>query len=1033
MNKLESGLLKDASFVALVRRILTGDCSLFLGAGASLSSGGPDSQSLADSIATNVLHTDHHYPLPEIVDFADGSVGRRPVSNHIIATLGVLKPNNHLTRLAALPWKSIFTVNFDDLIEQALETNQIETQVFTNDDNLDATDLRKRTVYKLHGGIRQVKANGKGLVITQDDYIQVEAQQKALYRRLVDDIQDHEILYIGFSLRDYDFRRVVSQVHAAAENNQQLIPRGYAIMPEPDPLARHFWDTKKITLIDASLESFIAAIDQVRSGTQGVQAIPIATAPLLPKYLSAIGPNSDLAVQISSVFQFPNFDDGPIAAQTFFTGGPATWAFIRNHGDAPRDLTDPILSELLVDPVEEPSTRTPKASRFILVTGYAGAGKSTLLKRLAWDLANNWSKPTLWCRNPTLLQFDLVESLANMIGDRLYVFVDDAADGSEQVIDVIRRSKVRSLRVSFIIADRENEWSDATRENPMDPSRHYRLGRISAEEANAILDKLHEYKAEGALSGLGRAEQIRLLMERARRELLVGLREATEDGRRFDEIVLDEYLNIPASIARSAYLTICTLFQFDIPVRAGILSRMTGVPISEIGPKILTPAEGVILGHEGLAGRQPTYSARHSVIAEIVFSRALPTVNERIHQIVATLRQLDPGYRDDARAFSHLINASWLRKVGIEGERAGEIYELARKLRPQDPFVIQHEALSYRHSQPDKALRLMQGAFESAPNIDSIAHSRALLLSDQARRTTGDRRKSLLQSSVSEFERLIRRDLRNSASYVSLARLFLDEAYNTNDEDEKIVYLSRAQRIVSDAIARCQLDQHLLATKARIEETAGSLSIAIDAYNKAAERAGADPSFWVHYMAFLSRHASAETQRQEIGKALDINPTEPTINYLYALVLQKITPQNEAAIIRAFEYATAEPVRTYEPELDFAIFLHENGRIDEAEEHFQMLRNADVPYSIKSKPRKWLLANGENRRVFTGTMIQIGSVNSYLSVPSVGDRVYIATSDVPGDTQRWGAKLKIWLFYNAYGLRAEPALDVEGETGLGGK
>jgi hypothetical protein len=605
-----------------------------------------------------------------------------------------LVPSNYLVNIASLPWRSVFTVNFDTLFEKSLEANGVQVQVFTSADGIDAMNSNKRQVYKLHGSIERVGGDGRGLVITQDDLIRAESSQKALYRRLVDDIQDHEVVYVGFSLRDQDFRRVVAHVHDAVDNMQQLIPRGYAILPNPEPFARHFWDTKKISLIDSTLESFAEALVLLRSGTTGIQPIAVGANPRLPDSLSHLTPTSDLAMELSSAFEFLGFDGGDPQPKVFYQGGPPNWTAIRDYVDAPRDLADPILEEILISDEDEDGLKGSRATRFTLLTGYAGAGKTTLLKRIAWELNHTWGRMVVWTKNPSLLQLDLVEALVRSTKRRVYVFVDDAADLALQVLDVIRRSKKRSLSVSFVVGERENEWQESSRSNPLEPNRQYGLGKISQKEAEAIIQKLGRHGLEGTLKGLPFEEQVGRLLERAERVLLVGLREATEDGRRFDEIISDEYQRIPTLIARDAYLFVCTLFQFGVPIRAGILSRLTGVPIAELGPKILAPTAGVILGNQRTIAHQSLYTARHRIIADIVFSRALITKDDRVRQIILLLRQLDPGYRDDERAFMHLINARWLRLHGLTGQDAQEIYSQAKKLWPNNAFVVQQEALA---------------------------------------------------------------------------------------------------------------------------------------------------------------------------------------------------------------------------------------------------------------------------------------------------------------------------------------------------
>ena len=129
MSLTAKQLLDDQTFVALARRIISGRCALFVGAGASLSSGAPKTQQLADLIAQEILQVETpSYPLAEIVDYTDGSVGREPVTRFIVNALRDLLPSAALCSLTSHPWTSIFSTNYDDLIEKALESNGIPVQ-----------------------------------------------------------------------------------------------------------------------------------------------------------------------------------------------------------------------------------------------------------------------------------------------------------------------------------------------------------------------------------------------------------------------------------------------------------------------------------------------------------------------------------------------------------------------------------------------------------------------------------------------------------------------------------------------------------------------------------------------------------------------------------------------------------------------------------------------------------------------------------------------------------------------------------------
>lgn len=1019
-SRAATKLLADEVFIALGRRIIAGQCALFLGAGASLDSGGPTTAELADLIAEKVLRTDQRdLALDQVVEYAEGSVGRQPVADLIVQRLDGLDPSPALQTLAAFPWRSVYSVNFDDLFEKALDQAQPgRAHAIFSASRLDEILPDRLPVYLLHGSIQSPMDRNMGLILTQGDIARAATQRQAFYRRLTDDLRRSEALYVGFSLADSDFRRVITELHDSVDNQLQLIPRGYAVIPSPPPFAQPFWDTKKISFIAASLSEVAEALAEIKAGTAGVLPIAIGANPLLPPYLRAINPGDELAYEITSSFEFPDLDDGLADARLFLRGGPATWATIRDRFDAARDLTDDVVEALIVSPADEPIRPTRSATRVVLLTGAAGVGKTTIAKRVAWELCHSWGRKVVWARHPSRVQLDVAERVALEAGERLYVFVDDAADSSFQVANTIDRSKRRHLPITWVIVERENEWVASTDQHPVDADRSFVLGTISDGEALGIIDRLTRADELGTLSGLPTEVQVRRLTERAGRHLVVAMREATEDGR-FDQIIVDEYERLPSDDARRAYVTVCTLYQLGVPVRAGLLSRTTGVPLDQFGAAILVPARFVILEVQEAAWREPLYAARHRVIADVIFRRAFPSSTQRATQIQHMLRQLDPGYRDDGRAFNRLLNARWLREHGVEPEDQEQIYVLARRLRPDDPFVIQQQALSWRFQNRPRADQLLNEAARMAPDNDAIRHSQATLLLDDAKNATGFAREELLAKAEQEFRMILRHEPANSAPYVSLADICLRRAADADDPAARLGLVAAARRVLGDGFNRGAISSYLLDMAGRVDEAAGDLEGAEEDYARAARVGGPDPHMWVSYARFLLTHRGAEAAARALNEALDLNPLDPQVNHEYARVLEEVIPIDVPAIRRAYDLAIAEPVRGHLPELDFAIFLYRQGMYEQAEEQFQVLRTAQLPNRIKTQPRGWLTQDG-GRRVFLARVDEVRLTRSYLRIAELPDRIFIHTRDLDSDRRRVGSDLRVNVLFNCLGPRAVP-------------
>jgi hypothetical protein len=1012
-----AGLLGDATFPPLVQRLLLGRCALFLGAGASVSSGAPTGKELAEFLAREVLQAElPGYGLGDVVDYIDGTTGRKSVAEAIVRRLSGLMPSAELRAVCRLPWRAIYSVNFDDLVQQAFELDQPGSlEVFASARDIDKRDPNLTPLVMLHGSVKEPLSKEMGLVLTQDDFSRSLSQRRSMYHALTDDMALGEVIYLGFGMADSDFRKVVDDLHAAVDGRQDLLPRGYAIMRDPPAFADNFWQTKKISIIPSTLEAFVGAAEDVRSGQSAVQPIPVGTTPLLPSFLASISPASPEADEIAWAFEFPELDEGPSDSATFLHGGPITWPTLRDRFDAPRAIADDMLVQLLVSPDDEPSTPAPGSTKFVLLSGPAGSGKTTLAKRAAWDLAITWGRAAVWTRHPSRLQVDLIENLLRRGKKRTYVFVDNAADAALQVGEVIRRCRRQGLRVTFVVSERLNEWGVASRELPIEPDRIFEIGALTDVEAESVLGALEKADELGTLTGLPKDEQISRLVTRAGRQLLVGLREATDDGRRFDEIIEDELRALSSDTARRSYLAVCTLFQFNVATRAGVLSRTTGVPFDRFAELILEPTRGVILERQAAPWEQPSFEARHRVIAEIVFRRAFRTPDDRANQVTALMQQLDLGYREDQRAFSRLTNARWLRESGIL--EPSLIFALARRLRPADAFVIQQEALSWRFREPSRAKELLKEAATLAPSSPAIEHSQAVLLADEARSGPPEERLLRFGDAVARFKKLILRDRTNSAPYVSMSDLLIERARSINDAQEQMRLLGEAERLLEEAFRVTPLTFQLLEASARLDAAVGDIGGAEDDYRHAAAAAGPNPTVWMNLARFLFSHGKAQEAIQALNDALDLNPTHSGLNYELALISETLPSRNDAVIRRAYEYAVAEPVRGHLPELDYAIYLHQAGDISKADEHFKNLRGLTIPYRVKTKPRRFVTSDGQ-RSLFEATVSDLKFRSAYLRLAAYQDEVYVDLSTLPREARQRGARVLVNLAYNCFGLIA---------------
>ncbi len=259
-------LLAGPVFTAAASRVLDGQCVLFLGAGASTDSGGPTGQELADEIRQKFLASHPvKYELRTAAAYAEDRAGRKNLVDFIVDRLKQLRPIQSLVDLISLPWSAIFSVNFDDLVEQAaakVDANRLH--VVVDPKELECKPPDRVPLCMIHGSIHHATDPDHGLVLTWDDYRRTAKVRKALYSSLAAHLEQREFFYIGFGMNDLDFRDVFGDLRDSYGPKSEQLPRGYCIAPDPDPFKKQHWETRKVTLVDATLADFVAAVDGVR-------------------------------------------------------------------------------------------------------------------------------------------------------------------------------------------------------------------------------------------------------------------------------------------------------------------------------------------------------------------------------------------------------------------------------------------------------------------------------------------------------------------------------------------------------------------------------------------------------------------------------------------------------------------------------------------------------------------------------------------------------------------------------------------------
>ncbi|WP_161796866.1 SIR2 family protein [Devosia soli] len=194
-----------------IEHAISGSAICFLGAGFSTlagDSGGtrkvPSSSELTDELwkLANVP-PEPGSSLTDIAEFFEANSRGAELAAYLGKRLTFCKPAPVQETILNLPWRAIFTTNFDDIVERALPEDKIQVVSPIRRPNFILTD--KIPLYYLHGRALDLseRSGVASLVLSESNYLDVRSKDSDLYAAFVNEIHAaSQIFFIGYSVRD---------------------------------------------------------------------------------------------------------------------------------------------------------------------------------------------------------------------------------------------------------------------------------------------------------------------------------------------------------------------------------------------------------------------------------------------------------------------------------------------------------------------------------------------------------------------------------------------------------------------------------------------------------------------------------------------------------------------------------------------------------------------------------------------------------------------------------------------------------------
>ena len=449
--------------------------------------------------------------LTDIAEFFETNLRGPELRKHLRHRLTGCLPSDQQRTILALPWRAIFTTNFDDVVERSLPEERLQVvspAVRPNFVRADRTPL-----YYLHGRALDLSDDDTniGLVLSESNYLDLRNKDSELYATFINELHAaSQIFFIGYSVKD-------SEIAARIVAQGESLRRKSVVITKPDQGAVAVSRLQKFgSVCGVGVEGFASMLE-------AIDPIP-ANQDAALVFLKAAD-RVDAAAEVTkadvdSLILTGEFSPACYATQLRMIEGADLYCI--DH-------------KAKIDQILSPASRT--IHRF-LVTSDIGNGKSTFLSQLAIRATEEGYSPYLISSSLAEVYGDVDKVLLNK-GRSLFI-IDDLIRYRNIAKYIGQRIHENAI---IVCATRDSFGSlsfSGAAELMSGATREIQLDRLSADQIVAwdkLLERWGYWEEKIQMSPL---ERIRFLTDECgseNRSIVVSIFQSSSISRKINKIV----------------------------------------------------------------------------------------------------------------------------------------------------------------------------------------------------------------------------------------------------------------------------------------------------------------------------------------------------------------------------------------------------------------------------------------------------------------------------------------------------------------